>query len=77
LQVARFASIAGKTRGRYAFASDRSLLAGLLAAIVHDYGHSGKSNAYHVALGDYIARQFNDQQASAVRPQTPLCLIVI
>mmetsp|Transcript_36920 Transcript_36920/g.94434 ORF Transcript_36920/g.94434 Transcript_36920/m.94434 type:complete len:494 (-) Transcript_36920:47-1528(-) len=59
--VARFAAMVGSHRGALIFGSDAALLGGILAAAIHDFAHTGRSNSYHVALGDFVARQFNDQ----------------
>jgi hypothetical protein len=37
------------------------LLAALLAAAIHDIGHDGLNNAYHVASGSDIALTYNDR----------------
>lgn len=41
--------------------SDSSRLAALLAAVLMDYQHTGRSNSFHITLQDDLARQFNDQ----------------
>jgi len=47
----------------YAGIKDRpvDMLAGLIAAIIHDYGHPGTSNNFHVATQSPHARRWNNQ----------------
>ena len=42
-------------------ASNLQKLAGLMAALVIDYQHTGRSNSFHVKMMDERALQFNDQ----------------
>uniref|UniRef100_A0A061SBX9 Phosphodiesterase n=1 Tax=Tetraselmis sp. GSL018 TaxID=582737 RepID=A0A061SBX9_9CHLO len=37
------------------------MLAGLISGIIHDLGHDGLSNGFHVNVSDKLARRFNDQ----------------
>mmetsp|Transcript_8873 Transcript_8873/g.21201 ORF Transcript_8873/g.21201 Transcript_8873/m.21201 type:complete len:535 (-) Transcript_8873:51-1655(-) len=46
--------------GFAAFFDKLSILALLLGAAVHDMGHDGKTNSYHVNVGDEIALTYND-----------------
>ncbi|CAE7493958.1 Pde1c [Symbiodinium sp. CCMP2592] len=46
--------------GFAAFFDQLSILALLLSAVVHDMGHDGRTNSYHVNVGDDIALTWND-----------------
>lgn len=46
--------------GFAAFFDQLSILALLLGAVVHDMGHDGRTNSYHVNVGDDIALTWND-----------------
>ncbi|CAE7594550.1 Pde1c [Symbiodinium pilosum] len=46
--------------GFAAFFDQLSILALLLGAAVHDMGHDGRTNSYHVNVGDDIAYTYND-----------------
>eukprot|EP00930_Biecheleria_cincta_P021570 TRINITY_DN15954_c0_g1_i2.p1 TRINITY_DN15954_c0_g1~~TRINITY_DN15954_c0_g1_i2.p1 ORF type:complete len:784 (-),score=133.09 TRINITY_DN15954_c0_g1_i2:48-2399(-) len=44
-----------------AFFNDTNKVALLLSAIIHDMGHIGRTNAFHIAMLDEISLTYNDQ----------------
>lgn len=47
--------------GFHAFLSQLKFTSLLLSAIVHDIGHDGHSNSFHVAAMDHLALRYNDR----------------
>jgi hypothetical protein len=66
----RFLAASPRLRARL---RDRDALALLLAALCHDVGHAGRTNAFHVNSGSRLARTYNDASCNENLHATLAC----
>eukprot|EP00238_Polyblepharides_amylifera_P011505 CAMPEP_0196579542 /NCGR_PEP_ID=MMETSP1081-20130531/22557_1 /TAXON_ID=36882 /ORGANISM="Pyramimonas amylifera, Strain CCMP720" /LENGTH=417 /DNA_ID=CAMNT_0041899165 /DNA_START=21 /DNA_END=1274 /DNA_ORIENTATION=- len=57
----RFATVITRSELESAVLGDLEVLAGMIAAILHDFHHPGTTNNYQVQTKSPVAKQFNDQ----------------
>eukprot|EP00741_Cyanophora_paradoxa_P011567 tig00020562_g11175.t1 len=49
----------------------RDVFAALVAAAVHDLGHTGRNNGFEIATQSELALLYNDQSCAPPRPAPP------